>query len=104
MTNKRMMEIWNEILEKECGCYADELGNRPCDYDETICQKCKDSTILDLFYQKLQKTKKETSTFEVTISDSVTYEVPADNENEAIFLALEWYSERNPKIELTKKA
>lgn len=104
MINKRMMEIWNEILEKECGCYADELGNRPCDYDETICQKCEDSTILDLFYQKLQKTKKETSAFEVTISDSVTYEVPADNENEAIFLALEWYSERNSKIELTKKA
>ena len=40
MTNKRMIEIWNEVLEKECGCYADKLGNRPCDYDETICQKC----------------------------------------------------------------
>lgn len=104
MTNKRMMKIWNEILEKECGCYADEFGNRPCDYDETICQKCEDSTILDLFNQKLQKTKKETNTFEVTISDSVTYEVDADNEDEAIFMALGWFSERNPKIELTKKA
>ena len=65
MTNKRMMEIWNEVLEKECGCYADEFGNRPCDYGETICQKCEDSTILDLFNQKLQKTKKETNTFDV---------------------------------------
>ena len=84
----RMGEIWDEILEKYCNCYADEFGNRPCDYDATICQKCEDSTILDLFNQKLQKTKKETNTFEVTISDSVTYEVTADNENEAIFMAL----------------
>lgn len=105
MTNKRMMEIWNEILEKECGCYADELGNRPCEYDETICQKCLHPTISALFEQKWKReVEKSTNTFEVTISDSVTYEFDADNEDEAIFLALEWYSERNPKIELTKKA
>lgn len=41
MTNKdkALLKAWNEFLEKECNCYADEFDNRPCD-NGAICDKC----------------------------------------------------------------
>lgn len=39
MGNKRDFEIWDEILRKFCGCYADEAGNRPCD-NGLLCDRC----------------------------------------------------------------
>lgn len=39
MTNKKIIKAWNEFLEKECNCYADEFDNRPCD-NGALCTKC----------------------------------------------------------------
>ena len=39
MTNKKVIKAWNEFLEKECNCYADEFDNRPCD-NGAMCDRC----------------------------------------------------------------
>lgn len=40
MTNKEILAAWDKFLEDELGCYADEFGNRPCDTNEIVCDKC----------------------------------------------------------------
>lgn len=39
MTNKEVIKAWKKFLKKECNCYADEFGHRPCDYG-AICARC----------------------------------------------------------------
>ena len=39
MTNKEITKAWNKFLDEECDCYADEFGNRPCDYG-AVCDRC----------------------------------------------------------------
>lgn len=47
-----LQEIWEEILNNTCDCYADEVGNRPCDYGFP-CDACKAEWIQEIFKNKL---------------------------------------------------
>ena len=40
--------------------------------------------------------------FIVAISDSVIYDVEAETENEAVYRALEWFTERKPEISVAE--
>ena len=52
MTNKQLIKAWDEFLNTECGCYADEYGNRPCDNGE-LCDRCSDEKFYENFRKKI---------------------------------------------------
>lgn len=54
MSNKRAFEIWNEVLQKVCGCYADAVGNRPCD-NGMLCDKCMTDEVQRIYKSKLKQ-------------------------------------------------
>lgn len=47
-----LQEIWEEILNDTCDCYADEVGNRPCDYG-VPCDACRAEWIQEILKNKL---------------------------------------------------
>ena len=51
MDSKEKEKIWKDILARVCGCYVDEVGNRPCDWGAP-CDKCSDESVIKL-YKKL---------------------------------------------------
>ena len=52
MTTKQLIEAWDEFLNVEFGCYADENGNRPCD-NGALCDRCSDEKINKFFREKI---------------------------------------------------
>ena len=48
MTNKQLINAWDEFLSVEFGCYADENGNRPCD-NGALCDRCSDEKFYKFF-------------------------------------------------------
>lgn len=48
----RMINTWEEFLNTECGCYADENGNRPCD-NGVPCDRCLDEKFYENFRKKI---------------------------------------------------
>lgn len=38
--------------------------------------------------------------FEVTVSDTATYEIEAENVDEATLIAWDWFNERKPNFEI----
>lgn len=46
-----MINTWEEFLNTECGCYADENGNRPRD-------RCLDEKFYENFKKSLDKIRK----------------------------------------------
>lgn len=52
MTNKKLINTWDEFLNLEFGCYADEYGNRPCD-NGALCDRCSDEKIYEKFCEKI---------------------------------------------------
>ena len=52
MTNKRLIDTWDEFLNVEFGCYADKNGNRPCD-NGALCDRCSDEKIYKRFCEKI---------------------------------------------------
>ena len=52
MTTKQLIEAWDEFLNVEFGCYADEYGNRPCD-NGALCDRCSDEKIYKRFCEKI---------------------------------------------------
>lgn len=46
--------IWEEVLETVCGCYADEVGNRACDWG-AICDKCHATWVREIFESRLKE-------------------------------------------------
>lgn len=52
MTNKKLINTWDEFLNVEFGCYADEYGNRPCD-NGALCDRCSDEKIYEKFCEKI---------------------------------------------------
>lgn len=53
MTNKQLIKAWDEFLNTECGCYADEYGNRPCD-NGALCDRCSDEKFYEKFREKIE--------------------------------------------------
>lgn len=49
-----MINTWEEFLNTECGCYADENGNRPCD-NGVQCDRCLDEKFYENFKKSLDK-------------------------------------------------
>lgn len=43
------------------------------------------------------------SKYKITVTDTVTYYVEADSDGEAIDMALEWWAERDPLIEMKEE-
>lgn len=39
MTNEKVIKEYERFLTNYVGCYADEFGNRPCDYGKA-CDRC----------------------------------------------------------------
>lgn len=58
MKNKRAMEIWEEILNDVCDCYADDVGNRPCDWG-AMCDRCHADWIQALYRKRLEMEEAE---------------------------------------------
>ena len=52
MTNKQLIKAWDEFLNVEFGCYADENGNRPCD-NGALCDRCSDEKLYKNFCEKI---------------------------------------------------
>ena len=52
MTTKQLIEAWDEFLNVEFGCYADENDNRPCD-NGALCDRCSDEKINKFFREKI---------------------------------------------------
>ena len=52
MTNTEITKAWNKFLDEECGCYADEFGNRPCDYG-AVCDRCMTVNKMKEFREKI---------------------------------------------------
>ena len=52
MINKQLLENWDEFLNVEFGCYADENGNRPCD-NGALCDRCSDEKTYEEFYKQI---------------------------------------------------
>lgn len=52
MTTKQLIEAWDEFLNVEFGCYADENGNRPCD-NGALCDRCSDEKLYENFCKKI---------------------------------------------------
>ena len=52
MTTKQLIKAWDEFLNTEFGCYADENGNRPCD-NGALCDRCSDEKINKFFREKI---------------------------------------------------
>ena len=46
--------VWEEVLETVCGCYADEVGNRACDWG-AICDKCHATWVREIFESRLKE-------------------------------------------------
>lgn len=38
-TNKQVMEMYDRYLSNVCGCWADSVGNRPCN-NGSACDRC----------------------------------------------------------------
>lgn len=53
MTNQKSIKAWDEFLNVECGCYADEYGNRPCD-NGALCDRCLDEKLYENFRKKIE--------------------------------------------------
>ena len=53
MTNQKLIKAWDEFLNVECGCYADEYGNRPCD-NGAVCDRCSDEKLYENFCKKIR--------------------------------------------------
>lgn len=53
MTNKKLINTWEEFLKIECGCYTDEYGNRPCD-NGALCDRCSDEQFYEKFREKIE--------------------------------------------------
>lgn len=53
MTNKKLIKAWDEFLNVEFGCYADENGNHPCD-NGIVCDRCLDEKTYEKFYEKIE--------------------------------------------------
>ena len=52
MTTKQLIKAWDEFLNVEFGCYADENGNRPCD-NGAPCDRCSDEKTYEEFYKQI---------------------------------------------------
>ena len=50
----KRIAIWEEVLEEVCKCYADEVGNRACDWG-AICDRCQTSWVREIFESRLRK-------------------------------------------------
>ena len=53
MTNKQLIKAWDEFLNVEFGCYADENGNHPCD-NGALCDRCSDEKTYEEFYKQIK--------------------------------------------------
>ena len=53
MTNKQLINTWDEFRNVECRCYADENGNRPCD-NGALCDRCSDEKFYKFFREKIR--------------------------------------------------
>ena len=47
---------WEETLAETVGCYADEVGNRPCD-NGCMCDKCSADWVHEVYINKLETLK-----------------------------------------------
>lgn len=52
MTNKKIIDTWDNFLVDELKCYADENGNHPCD-NGAVCDRCSDEKIYENFRKKI---------------------------------------------------
>lgn len=55
---KKRQAIYDSILASTCGCYKDEVGNRPCD-NGCICDRCSADWIQEAYKQKLAEVSKQ---------------------------------------------
>lgn len=98
MTSKKSFEIWKEVKGKAVGCYEDAFGNCPCDYGYP-CDKCSAEWIQEAYRKALAEAENPSKKklFSVIIHDIAEYDdIQAENEDEAIEIALEWWYERQP--------
>ena len=47
---------WDETLAETVCCYADEVGNRPCD-NGCMCDKCSADWVHEVYINKLEALK-----------------------------------------------
>lgn len=47
-------QAWEETLEQYCRCYADAVGNRPCD-NGALCDRCMQDDVQQVYQSKLDK-------------------------------------------------
>lgn len=105
MTNNKVMKIWHETLEKTCHCYADDNGNRPCDYGY-LCNKCEADWVEEVYRKALAEAEEppKKKKFTVIVHDIATYnDIEAESEDEAIEQALEWWDERQPRWKVVEE-
>ena len=50
----KRIAIWEEVLEEVCKCYADEVGNRACDWG-IMCDRCQVSWVEEIYRGRLEK-------------------------------------------------
>ena len=82
----RAMEVWNDVLEKTCGCYADEVGNRPCD-NGAYCDKCSADWVQEIYKTELEKARKAKK-YIVNFTLTRQFVVSADSKANALEEAL----------------
>lgn len=54
MTNQKAIEAWDKVLREYCHCYADAVGNRPCD-NGAICDRCMTKDVREVYRVELNK-------------------------------------------------
>lgn len=109
MTNERAMKIWGEVLEEVCQCYADDEGNRPCDYGSQ-CVRCSHEAVDREYKRRLkaeviaEQGENRERKWTVIVHDIATYyDIKAKSEDEAVEQALEWWDERQPRWHATEE-
>lgn len=100
MTNKKYFNLWEEFRAEMYGCRADENGNCPCDYG-MICDRCQTDEACELFKQWKENKAviKPAKGYRIHVTDTATYEFDDKyTREEAVELALKWFTERKPCI------
>lgn len=54
MSNQEAIKAWKETLEEYCHCYADAVGNRPCD-NGAVCDRCMTQDVQEVYKAKLRR-------------------------------------------------
>lgn len=98
MTNKELFKLWEKFRAKQYHCFPDKNGNYPCDNGKP-CDKCCTNEAICWFASWKRQKENRPANYRIYVTDDATYEFGADyTREEAIEQAIEWFSERKPRV------